>query len=422
MQVVFGNLPYFILQHLEQKKDLGIHTQMITDAFIPLFEKGVITNKKKNFLPDRAVATICMGSKKIYDYIDKNPRFYFRSSDFVNDPVVVARNDNLISISSALEVDLSGQVCSDSLGHLFYSGSGDQANFIRGAAMSRAGFSIIALPSTAKGGTKSRIVPYLSEGAGAATLRADIDFVVTEYGIAQLRGKSIFQRVIDLAQVAHPKFRAGLIETAKANHLIFSDQIPPPSEDLIFTEKYKSRIELKNGRSMSVRPLLPSDEIAYRNFFYSLKEETIYLRFFRRIRVFSHQMAQEHWAELDYRKNISLIGLVRNKGNKEIVAIGSYMESEENRAEVAFVVREDFQGLGIASFLLGELEKIAIENGYIGFSAYVLAENRAMLHVFHKHYPDAQKQLENGHVQLYMDFRNSKTGYDSADRDQIQTP
>ena len=317
LQVGFGHLPYFILQYLDGKKDLGVHTQMITDAFIPLFEKGVITNKNKIFLPDRAVATLCMGSKNIYDYIDKNPRFYFRSADFVNDTLVIARNDNFISISSALEVDLSGQVCSDSIDKLFYSGSGDQANFIRGAAMSKGGFSIVALPSTAKGETQSRIVPYLSKGAGTSTLRADVDFVVTEYGIAQLRGKSIFQRAVELPQIAHPKFRSDLIKTAKKHHLVFQDQLPPPSVDLLFIEKYKSRVKLKSGQSLSVRPLLPSDEIAYRNFFYKLKEETIYLRFFRKIKVFSRQMAQAHWAELDYRKNITLVGLVRNKGNKE---------------------------------------------------------------------------------------------------------
>ncbi|WDN88581.1 hypothetical protein BuS5_01549 [Desulfosarcina sp. BuS5] len=377
---------------------------MITDAFIPLFEKGVVTNKNKSFLPGRAVATLCMGTKKIYDYIDKNPRFYFRSADFVNDPLVIARNDKLISISSALEVDLSGQVCSDSIDKLFYSGSGDQANFIRGAAMSKGGFSIIALPSTTKGETQSRIVPYLSKGADTSTLRADVDFVVTEYGIAQLRGKSIFQRAVELTQIAHPKFRTGLIETAKRHHLVFPDQLPPPAMDLLFIEKYKSRVKLKSGQSLSVRPLLPSDEIAYRNFFYKLKEETVYLRFFSKIKIFSHQMAQAHWAELDYRKNITLVGLVRNKGNKEIVAIGTYMESEENRAEVAFVVREDFQWQGIASFLLDELEKLAIENDFQGFAAYILADNKAMLHVLNKRYPDAKKSHENGSVFLVMDF------------------
>ena len=404
LQIGFGRLPYVVLQCLENKKDLGIHTQMITDAFIPLFEKGVITNRNKTLIPDRTVATICMGSRNLYDYIDNNPMFYFRSSDFVNDPAVVALNDNLISISSALEVDLTGQVCADSVGPLFYSGIGDQANFIRGAAMSKGGFSIIALPSTAKNGTISRIVPTLSPGAGVATLRGDVNFVVTEYGIAQLRGKSIYQRVMELTQIAHPDFRENLIESAKSYHYIFADQLAPPAEDLLFTERYKSRLHLRNGKSMSVRPILPADEFAYRNFFYSLREETIYYRFFKKIRLFTHEMAQEHWANVDYRKNMSLIGLVRHKGYKEIMAVASYVEDEENRAEVAFLVREDFQGMGVASYMLGKLEGIARENGYAGFSAVVLLENKTMIHVFQRRYPHAQMRLEDGSIRILMDF------------------
>ncbi len=410
LQIGFGRLPYVILQHLDSKNDLGIHTQVITDAFVPLFEKGVITNRRKTFMPDRAVATLCMGSEKVYSYVDNNPRFYFRSSDFVNDPAVVALNDNLISISSALEVDLTGQVCSDSVGYLFYSGIGDQANFIRGAARSRGGFSIIALPSTARGETLSRIVPNLSGGAGVATLRADVNFVVTEYGIAQLRGKSIYQRVMELAQIAHPKFRESLIESAKSYHYIFPDQIPPRSEDLLFLEKYKSRIPLPNGKSMAVRPILPADEFAFRNFFYSLQERTIYYRYFRKIRLFSREMAQEHWAQVDYRKNMSLIGLVRQKKYKEIIAVGSYTEAEgeENLAEVAFVVREDYQGMGVASYLLSVLEKIAKENGYRGFLAHVMLENKAMIHVFKKRYPDAEITIEEGTARIVMDFGAAK--------------
>ncbi len=404
IQLGFGRLPEAVMKYLDDKKDLGIHTQMISDGFIPLFEKGMITNKKKNFMPEKAVATLCMGSEKIYEFVDNNPIFYFRSADFVNDPAIVALNDNMISLSSALEVDLTGQVCADSVGHLFYSGIGDQANFIRGAAMSKGGFSIIALPSTAKNGTISRIVPVLSEGAGVATLRADVNFIVTEYGIAQLRGKSIYQRVMELTQIAHPKFRKDLIEAAKRYHYIFADQLPPPGEDWLFLEEYKRRILLKNSKTMSVRPLLPTDEFAYRNFFYSLKEETIYYRFFRKISIFSHEMAQKQWADIDYRKNMSLIGMVRNKGHKEIMAIASYMAAEDNYAEVAFVVREDFQGMGVASHLLEVLESIAKKNSYAGFTASVLPENRTMVHVFKKRYPQAKTQIDDGGIQIRMTF------------------
>ncbi|MDX9786005.1 MAG: GNAT family N-acetyltransferase [Desulfobacterales bacterium] len=409
IQIGFGSLPYAMLQHLEGKKDLGVHTQLVTDALMNLIEKKVVTNRKKTLLPGRVVASLCMGSQKLYDYVNDNPIFYFKSSEFVNDPTEIARNDNLISISSALEVDLTGQVCTDSLGYLFFSGIGDQVDFIRGSAMSKGGFSIIALPSTARNNSISRIVSHLSEGAGVATTRGDVNFVITEYGIAELQGKGIYQRVMELAQIAHPKFRAALIDFARKRHYIFADQLPPAQEDLLFLEGYKSVEKCKNGKMLEYRPLLPSDEFAYRNFFYSLQEKTIYYRFFYRMKLFSHEVIQQQYASVDYRKSMSMIALRQKGGHKEIVGIGSYAPAEENLAEVAFVVREDHQGLGIASILLEKLEDIAQENEYTGFVATVLRENQAMIQVFKKRYPNAVITMGGGgEVSILMNFMESK--------------
>ncbi len=414
IQIGFGHLPYAILKHLDGKKDLGVHTQVITDAFLPLFTKKVFTNRRKNYLRGRTVASLCMGSEKLYQYVDNNPGFYFRASDFVNDPTIIARNDHLISISSALEVDLTGQVCTDSVGYLFYSGIGDQVDFIRGSAMSKGGFSIIALPSTAQDGNVSRIVSHLSEGAGTATTRADVNFVVTEYGIAELQGKSIYQRVMELAQIAHPKFRATLVNEAKKHHYIFHDQLPPLQHDLIFVEKYKDTYRLQNGKTVEFKPLFPSDEFEYRNFFYSLQEKTIYSRFFHRVKLFPHEVIQKHWASVDYKKNISIIGKVQSLGGKEIIAIGSYAEGTDDRAEVAFVVREDYQNRGIGSYLLKLIEKIARENHYIGFSASVLPENKAMQKIFHQHYPDAMVfNVNENEIKFLINFDNAQDNPES---------
>ncbi|AOY59263.1 MULTISPECIES: bifunctional acetyl-CoA hydrolase/transferase family protein/GNAT family N-acetyltransferase [Desulfococcus] len=409
IQIGFGYLPNAVLKFLDKKKDLGIHTQVITDGLLSLLEKKVITNKKKTFIPGRIVASLCMGSQKIYDYVHNNPMFYFRSSDFVNNPKVIAQNDNFISISSALQVDLTGQVCADSLGNKFYSGIGDQVDFLRGAALSDDGFSIIALPSTAhtEKGTVSRIVASLSDGAGLATTRADVDIVITEYGIAELQGKSIYQRVMELTQIAHPQFRNDLIEEAKSRGYIFPDQLPPAAEDLIFLEEYKESMELKNGKTILFRPLLPSDEFAYRNFFYSLRKETIYRRFFYEKKIFSHEMIQGQYAGVDYRRNMFLIGLVQKKRHKQIVAIGTYLDSGNSLAEVAFVVREDYQGMGIASFLLKQLERIARKNGFTMFTATTLRENASMCHVFKKRYPNATYSYESSEIEIVMDFSDS---------------
>ncbi|MBF0550319.1 MAG: GNAT family N-acetyltransferase [Deltaproteobacteria bacterium] len=404
LQIGFGQLPHAILKFLDHKKDLGIHTQVITDGFLPLFEKRVITNKKKSMLPGRVVASLCMGSRQLYDYIDNNPMFCFLGSEIVSDPTNIARNDNLISISSALEVDLTGQVCSDSIGYLFYSGIGDQVDFLRGSAMSKGGFSIIALPSTAQNEKMSRIVANLSEGAGVATTRGDVNFVVTEYGIAELKGKSIYQRVMELAQIAHPKFREGLIDEAKKHHYIFSDQLPPHREDLLFLEGYKKTVQLRNGKSIEFRPLLPSDEFAFRNFFYSLQAETIYYRFFYHRRLFPHKAIQEEWASVDYRKNMSIIGLTSRGGHQEIMAIGSYAQAENDSAEIGLMVSEDFQGQGVGSHLLEVLEKIARENDYKAFLAHVLKGNGGMIHVFKKRYPNLTIEPWDNEVAIQMDF------------------
>ncbi|MFP4034420.1 MAG: GNAT family N-acetyltransferase [Desulfovermiculus sp.] len=410
LQVGFGHLPDAILPYLTTHKDLGIHTQVITDGLLPLLEQKIITNKKKSYLPDRVVASLCMGSEQLYEYVDNNPMFYFRSSKFVNDPNVIARNDNLISISSALEVDLTGQTCTDSKGYLFYSGIGDQVDFIRGAAMSKGGFSIIVLPSTAQNDEVSRIVPHLSEGAGVATTRGDVDIVVTEYGIAELHGKGIYQRVMELAQIAHPKFREQLIEEAKKRHYIFNDQLPPTKQDLIFLENYKTYLSLPTGKDVEFRPLLPSDEFASRNFYYSLQENTIYYRFFNLRKVFSRKMLQQQWASVDYRKNMTIIGLIQRGKHKEIVAIGSYAKADEETAEVAFVVKEEYQNQGIGTYLVQTLEKIAKENKYNAFIATVLTENKNMIHVFQKCYPHAtMKRSGGGDVEIFMPFEDASS-------------
>jgi acyl-CoA hydrolase len=406
LQIGFGHLPDAVVPYLKGKKNLGIHTQVITDGLLPLFKNKAITNKRKSYLPDRVIASLCMGSRELYDYVDNNPIFYFKSSQFVNDPNIIAKNDHFISLSSALEVDLTGQVCTDSKGYLFYSGIGDQVDFIRGSAMSKGGFSIIIIPSTAQNGKVSRIVTHLSEGAGVATTRGDIDIIVTEYGIAEMRRKSIYQRVMELTRIAHPKFRHDLIQEAKKRHYIFADQLPPTSQDLLFLDQYHYSFKLPNGRTVDFRPLLPSDEFESRHFYYSLQEDSIYYRFFNKRKVFSRDMLQKQWAQVDYRRNMTLIGLMQLGKRKQIVAIGSYAESDKNSAEVAFLVKERLHGMGIGSYLLEILESIAKENNYKQFLAMVLAENRKMIKVFQKRYPDAKfLRSGSGEVDIEMPFK-----------------
>ncbi len=212
LQCGIGAIPDAILPNLLDRKDLGVHTEMISDNVIPLIEAGVINGRRKNLKPRKIIVSFVLGTKKLFDFIDENPIFEFHPSAYANDPFRIAMNDRMVAINSAIEVDLTGQVCAESIGSQFYSGFGGQLDFIRGAARSKGGRPIIALPSTAKGDSISRIVPRLAHGAGVLTGRGDVHYVVTEYGVAYLHGRNVRQRAEALIQIAHPKFREELYE------------------------------------------------------------------------------------------------------------------------------------------------------------------------------------------------------------------
>jgi 4-hydroxybutyrate CoA-transferase len=212
LQTGIGGIPDAVLPMLMDRKDLGVHSELVSDGVIPLIDAGVLTGARKNFKPRKIILGFALGSKRLFDYVDNNPTFEFHPTAYTNDPALIARNDNMVAINSALQVDLTGQVCSDSIGTYFYSGIGGQVDFLRGASRSKGGKPIIALSSTAKNGTISRISPMLSPGAGVVTSRGLIRYVVTEYGVAYLHGKSIRERAKALIEIAHPKFREELYE------------------------------------------------------------------------------------------------------------------------------------------------------------------------------------------------------------------
>ena len=215
LQMGIGVIPDAVLPFLKEKKNLGIHTEMFSDGLIELIELGVVNGEKKTFLPNKVVSSFVIGTKKVFDFIDNNPLIEFRSSKFVNDPFNIARNDKMVSINSAIQVDLSGQVCSDSMGTRIFSGFGGQLDFIRGAMRSKGGKPIIAFASTTKNDTISKIVPTLTPGSGVVTTRGDVQYIITEYGIADLYGKTLRQRTKLLIDIAHPNFREELEKKAR---------------------------------------------------------------------------------------------------------------------------------------------------------------------------------------------------------------
>jgi acetyl-CoA hydrolase len=220
LQLGIGGIPDAVLHHLRDRKHLGVHTEMFSDGMVELVEAGIVTSERKTLHPGKIVASFVLGSRKLFDFIHNNPIVEFHPSDYVNDPFVIAQNDKMVAVNSAIQIDLTGQVCSDSIGDSVYSGFGGQVDFIRGASRSRGGKAVIALLSTAKSEGISRVVPYLDEGAGVVTSRGDVHFVATEYGVADLHGRSMRERARALIGISHPKFREELETGARKRRLI----------------------------------------------------------------------------------------------------------------------------------------------------------------------------------------------------------
>lgn len=410
LHIGYGHIPYGVLSHLGDKRDLGLHTEVVSDQIAELIDAGVITGTKKKHLPGRVTCSFCIGSRSMYDYVDQNPSFLFLPSDQVYNPMEIAKNANMVSIGSALEVDLSGQVSSESMGHQFYSGIGGRLDFIRGAAMSPGGRSIIVLPSTSRDGKASRIVHQLAAGAGVVATRGDVDYVVTEYGIAYLHGRTVRERTMALISIANPRFRRELLEQAKQQAYVYPDQILLNADLDLYPEEAESEASLKDGSTVMIRPIKVTDEVALQQFFYSHSDETIFNRYFRPVRALPHVTAQG-LVNLDYYKEMALVAATGAIGRETIVGVARYsLEEESGLVEVAFTVRDDYQGQGLGSVLQSHLVAYARKRGFKGLWAVSFGSNKAMLNVFGKLGPYSKTQIEPGVYRVEHMFADDVSG------------
>ncbi|MBD3368704.1 MAG: GNAT family N-acetyltransferase, partial [Candidatus Eisenbacteria bacterium] len=349
------------------------------------------------------------GHKKTYDFLDDNPGVQFRQINYTNNPLTIAQIHNMTAINSSLQIDLTGQASADSLGERFFSGIGGHADFMRGAVLAPGGKTILALPSTARDGEISRIVATLEEGAGVTLDRGDTHYVVTEYGIAYLHGKNVRERAMSLIAIAHPKFRPELIKEAKRRNLIYRDQAFIPGKRGEYPEDLEVYRSTRTGLEMFFRPVRISDEPLLKDFFYSLSDQSIYKRFISHRVDMPHERLQE-FAVIDYTKEMVILALKAgeqpDEERREILAVGQYgIDETSHTAEVALVVRDDYQNKGVGSELLKYLTQLAQKQGLLGFSAEVLIENRPMMVLFEKMGFDIQRRTAEGVIELRMRFR-----------------
>lgn len=405
IQVGFGSLPDAIMANLYNKNNLGVHTELLSDGLVDLIKAGVIDNSRKTIDRGKTTAAFCMGKKPTYDFLNDNPSIAFRTTDYTNNPLVIAQIENMVAINSALEIDLTGQATSESIGSIFYSGVGGHQDFMRGALLSKNGKTVLAMKATSRDDTISRIVPALKEQAGVTLNRGDVRYIVTEYGIAYLHGKNIRERAMELISIAHPKFQPWLIEEAKKRGLIFRDQAFIPGKRGEYPEELETFRTTKTGLQIFMRPVKISDEPLLQDFFYSLSDTSLHKRFLSFRKDMPHERLQD-FVVIDYTKEVLLLVIIGDQESQLIAAVGQYgIDENTHTAEVAFAVRDDQQNRGIGFELLKYLTYLARRQGLLGFTAEVLVDNKPMLHVFEKGGFDMKKRSDSGVYDLMLKFK-----------------
>ncbi len=405
IQVGYGSLPDAILASLGDKRHLGVHTELLKDGLIDLMKKGVVDNSMKSKDRGKLVASFCMGTKETYDFIHDNPAIQFKELDYTSNPMVIGQQEHMTALNTGLEIDLSGQASTESIGSTFYSGIGGLANFMRGSVLAPYGKNILALQSTSRDGESSRIVPALQEGAGVTLTRGDLYYVVTEYGIAFLHGKNIRERAMALIAIAHPKFRPRLIEEAKKRKLIYKDQTYFSGEKGEYPAHLETYRTTKRNLRIFLRPVKISDETIVKDFFYSLSDKSIYQRFLTGRRQLSHEELQKRFVVIDYTREMVILAVKRYLGQEVITGIAQYCIGENNlSAEVSIVVRDDFQTKGIGFELLSYLATVAKNQGLHTFTADILPDNTAVFRLIEKLGLEFDRKWEGGliHIVIYL--------------------
>jgi len=368
------------IQALADKNDLGVHSQFLTDDVMHLYSKGVITNRRKGFNDGKLVASAAIGSRNLYDFLDNNPAVDFRPSDYVNDPFVIARHNRMVSMNVARTMDLTGQVEVEASERTFFAGISGIVDFMRGARRSPGGKAILMLHSTTEDGRASNIVPILNN-TNVGVPRADVHYVVTEYGAFNLLGKSLQERAMGMITVAHPDFREELFAAAKKLGLIGAERKLGEAVHGIYPVNLEEALEI-DGEEVVIRPAKPVDERRIQEHYYSLDKDDIFSRFRHEKTSFSRSDVEVR-SHVDYVKDLTLVAVVGEFGFGRVVAVGECMLIQKiNMAEVAFSVHKKYQNKGIGRRILRKLADTARERGLFGLMAYTSPNNQGMIRMF----------------------------------------
>ncbi len=393
LQIGLGRITNEALKYLADRQDLGVHSDVITDAIIPLLEKGILTGRRKTHQPGKIVTSFAMGSRRLYDLIDRNPLFSFQPIEVVASPEVLATQHKMVSVTQAFAVDLTGQVCADQFEGDFYSGLAAQGEFLRGASRSPGGKPIICLASTNDDGSESRIRPQLRPSEGVTVARTDVHYVITEFGIAYLFGKSIRERAVALIEVAHPQHRATLFAQAQQLGYIGAEQTLknlrayPVEEELT--------VALKGDRSVLLRPSGSHDADGIRELFHRLSERDRYTRFFRKVRGLSNRDVQR-LCNMNFENEVAFVAVTGTRENPQVVGQSCYFtDPGTNLAETAFMVHPDWQGCGLGAALQARMVEHARGRGVRGFVAEIMASNDGMIRLARKAPGSASVSVES---------------------------
>ncbi len=400
------------IEHLAGKKHLGIHTELLSHGLVELIRCGAVDNSMKSFDAGKTVATVCTGDISTYEFLHDNPAVELRSADYTNNHGIISRHGNMVSVNGVLTVDLTGQVTAESIGRTFFSGLGGLADFARGAGLAEDGKSILALKSTARGGTVSRIVPFLESGEGVSLNRGDVQYVVTEYGVANLAGKNMRERAMSLIGIAHPSFRQWLVEEAKKHNLIYQDQIFYTGRSGEYPESLEAHRKTKYGIDLFLRPLKFNDEPLLKEFKYSLSERSIYNRFVSVKKELPHEELQK-LVVIDYQKQMAILAVEKKGARETLIGIARYFVEDSDYVNFSIAVRDEWQNQGIGDMLLDYMISIALGRGFSGFTVDVLLENKAMIYLC-RHAERAghiiKKRFEGDMVQYHLTFREKAPG------------